>query len=48
MPYDAEVKWYLEIMLVDQMIAPVLEQERGNIALWRVHRRTAADGAGQS
>lgn len=38
--------WYLDALLADKLIAPVLTRHRRNITLWRFHRRAARDNAG--
>ena len=34
------------LLIVDQIIAPVLEEYEEDISLWRFHRRAARDQAG--
>lgn len=38
--------WHLDPLLAHRVISPVLERFRGDIRLWRFHRRAARDQAG--
>jgi hypothetical protein len=42
-----EVPWYPDLLLADQVIRPILSEERDAIVLWRFHRRAARDAAGR-
>jgi hypothetical protein len=43
---DGEPRWSTDLILADQVVAPVLVAHRAAIALWRLHRRAAADATG--
>jgi hypothetical protein len=45
-PVDTEPQWFMDAMLACEIILPVIEENKGSIALWRVHRRAAPDAAG--
>jgi hypothetical protein len=45
-PKDQEPFWYMDALLADRVVAPVLEQYRGKIRSWRFHRRANRDAAG--
>lgn len=45
-PESREPSWYLDPLLAHRVISPVLERYRGEIRLWRFHRRAARDQAG--
>lgn len=46
-PEGQEPRWYPDLFIADRVVGPVLDAERGGIALWRFHRRAARDGAGR-
>lgn len=46
-PEDSEPPWFPDLWIADAVLAPLLEAEADAIALWRVHRRAARDGAGR-
>ena len=48
MPFaaDGEPRWSTDLILADRVVAPALVAHRADIALWRVHRRAAADATG--
>jgi hypothetical protein len=45
-PKDAEPRWHMDVLLASEVLAPVIEDYRGEMALWRFHRRAARDAAG--
>lgn len=45
-PKDQEPSWYMDALLADRIVAPVLEQYREKIHSWRFHRRASRDAAG--
>ena len=45
-PQGKEPVWSIDPFLAHQVVAPVLNQYRNDIVLWRFHRRAARDGAG--
>lgn len=45
-PEGSDPKWHLDPLLAVEVVEPVLERHRGEIALWRFHRRAARDAAG--
>jgi hypothetical protein len=45
-PQEEEPSWHIDLLLAHQIIAPVLEQYKDSIRLWRFHRRAARDEAG--
>lgn len=45
-PENQEPSWYMDALLADRVVAPVIKQYRGNIRLWRFHRRANRDAAG--
>jgi hypothetical protein len=45
-PKDAEPLWHMDALLASEVLAPIIEEHRGEIALWRFHRRAARDHAG--
>ena len=45
-PKDSTPKWQLGTQLAGEVIAPVLDQHRENLTLWRFHRRAKRDGFG--
>ena len=38
--------WFMDLLVADRLIKPVLIEHRKEIALWRVHRRAIRDNAG--
>jgi hypothetical protein len=45
-PQGQEPSWHLDLLLAHRVVAPVLDRYRGEIALWRFHRRAIRDSAG--
>jgi hypothetical protein len=45
-PAGESPRWYLDLLVADRLIKPVLIEHRKEIALWRVHRRAIRDDAG--
>lgn len=45
-PAHTEPQWFVDTMLACELILPVIEEDRNEIVLWRVHRRAAPDAAG--
>ena len=45
-PEEEEPPLYLDALLANEVVAPVLQAHRPQIRLWRFHRRAARDGAG--
>jgi hypothetical protein len=45
-PEDESPRWFLDLLVADRLVKPALIEHRQEIALWRVHRRAARDGAG--
>ena len=43
---DDEVDSYLDALIADQIVAPIISQHRTELELWRFHRRWADDDAG--
>ncbi len=41
-------QWHVDALLAHRVAAPLLDQERPSIALWRFHRRAARDATGHS
>jgi hypothetical protein len=46
LPADAEPRWHVDLLLANEVVAPVLGRFRPGIGLWRFHRRAASDEAG--
>ncbi|ABC32410.1 hypothetical protein HCH_05759 [Hahella chejuensis KCTC 2396] len=48
MPFNdnGDPNWNMDLLLADQVVAPVLAQHAGALPLWRFHRRAAPDAAG--
>ena len=46
-PLDTDPVWYMDLCLAHQVILPLLEIHKGDIYLWRFHRRAARDAAGR-
>ena len=45
-PPDTKASWHIDLLVAHQIILPVLEQHKTDIALWRFHRRAARDDTG--
>jgi hypothetical protein len=45
-PENTEPAWHVDLLIAHRIIAPVLDQYRGDIVLWRFHRRAARDDEG--
>lgn len=45
-PPDAEPRWHVDLLLANEVVAPVLDRFRPGIGLWRFHRRAGGDDAG--
>jgi hypothetical protein len=45
-PPDTEPQWFVDTLIAAELIAPVIEQNRDRIALWRFHRRAVPDTSG--
>ena len=45
-PEEEPVNWHWDLLIAHKIIAPVLDQSKGGIRLWRFHRRAARDPAG--
>jgi hypothetical protein len=45
-PNDKPVNWHWDLLIAHKIVAPVLDQSKGSIRLWRFHRRAARDQAG--
>lgn len=45
-PEGAEPAWYMDSLLAHKVVSPVLQQYRGEVVLWRFHRRASRDIAG--
>ena len=45
-PEGEEVRWHLDALLANEVVAPVLREYQSQIVLWRFHRRASRDGAG--
>lgn len=45
-PEGAEPAWYLDLLLARRVVSPVLQQYKGDVVLWRFHRRASRDQAG--
>lgn len=45
-PPAEEPSWHVDLILAHQIVLPVLQQHRGEIDLWRFHRRAARDAQG--
>ncbi|MEC9340563.1 MAG: hypothetical protein VX663_03690, partial [Pseudomonadota bacterium] len=43
---DGVPNWYLDALLADRVVAPLLAEFRGKLPLWRFHRRAAPDVLG--
>lgn len=44
-PEGEEPRWHQDLCVAHEIVAPVLNAHRREIALWRFHRRAARDGA---
>ena len=45
-PPDNKASWHIGLLVAHQIILPVLEQHKTDIALWRFHRRAFRDDSG--
>lgn len=45
-PEGKDPSWSLDLLLAHRVVSPVLDRYRGDILLWRFHRRAARDPAG--
>ena len=45
-PEEEPVSWHWDLLIAHKIIAPVMEQSKGSIRLWRFHRRAARDQVG--
>lgn len=45
-PEEAEPLWHVDLLVAHQVIWPVLNQFKGDIVLWRFHRRAMRDETG--
>jgi hypothetical protein len=45
-PENKEPSWHIDLVLAQEVIAPVLHEHRKNIDLWRFHRRAGRDEEG--
>ena len=45
-PQDSKPKWYVDALIAEEIIKPILEKNKKEIELWRFHRRAARDNAG--
>jgi hypothetical protein len=45
-PEDEDPRWFMDLLIADRIVKPVLGQHREKIALWRFHRRAGRDSAG--
>lgn len=45
-PEEESANWHWDLLIAHRIIAPVLEQSKESIRLWRFHRRAARDQAG--
>ena len=45
-PENTEPKFYIDLLLADAVIEPILIQHRNSITYWRFHRRALRDKAG--
>ena len=45
-PEGKDPSWHLDLLLAHRVVSPVLNRYRGDIVLWRFHRRAARDQAG--
>ncbi len=43
---DAAPQWFVDSLLAQEVVAPVLRRHGGNVSLWRFHRRARHDDAG--
>ena len=46
-PPETEPIWHMDLYLAHQVIMPVLDEYKGDIYLWRFHRRANRDGHGR-
>lgn len=45
-PEDAPPRWHVDVLLAAEVLAPVIEEHRAELSLWRFHRRAARDASG--
>jgi len=45
-PQQQTANWYMDLLLADQLFAPVLRDVSQQLTLWRFHRRAVRDPAG--
>jgi len=45
-PEDSEPRWHIDVLLATELLAPIIEEHRDEVALWRFHRRAARDASG--
>jgi len=45
-PQNTQPPWHIDLLLAHRVIAPVLDEHRGHLALWRFHRRAQRDEEG--
>ncbi|ESQ16754.1 MAG: hypothetical protein N838_05280 [Thiohalocapsa sp. PB-PSB1] len=45
-PEGAQPAWHRDVLIADQVIRPILADNREAISLWRFHRRAVRDAAG--
>jgi hypothetical protein len=45
-PEGESPRWFMDLLVADRLIKPMLIEHRKAIALWRVHRRAIRDDAG--
>jgi hypothetical protein len=45
-PRETEPRWYMGLLIADQIVRPGLDKYGDEIDLWRFHRRAARDNAG--
>ncbi|MCU0574491.1 MAG: hypothetical protein MUC41_16070 [Syntrophobacteraceae bacterium] len=45
-PENAEPRWHMDVLLATELLAPIIEEYRDEVALWRFHRRAARDASG--
>jgi len=43
---DALPAWHMDVLLMQEIVGPVLEKNKKDIELWRIHRRANNDKAG--
>ncbi|HBC56824.1 MAG TPA: hypothetical protein DCZ03_06635 [Gammaproteobacteria bacterium] len=45
-PEDEQPSWHLDALIAHQVIAPILQEYKTSIPLWRFHRRASKDATG--